>query len=78
MVPKLVSKVLSLGQVVQWEGLRVVEQKRWVLGEVAGRVVGLTVSSDSSIGWEKHPVERERVRAAMGDVLVWLGWLIVK
>jgi hypothetical protein len=41
-------------------------------------VLGLTIGSAASVGWEERPVERERVGVTRGDGLVWLGWLFVK
>ncbi len=64
--------LLSLGCVVQWEGILVVERDHWAAK------VGSAVGSAASVGWVGHLVERERVQEAMGEVLVGLGWLIVK
>ncbi len=55
-----------------------VERARWMVVEVAGRVVGLAVGLAASVGWEERPVERERVRVARWEVLVGLGWLMVE
>jgi hypothetical protein len=60
-VPKLVSRLLSLGRVVQREGLPVVEQEHWV--EV-GSAVGLA----TSIVWGGHPVEQECQGEGLGGV----------
>ncbi len=49
-----------------------VEQDRWMM------VVGLAVDAAISVGWEERPVEREWVRVTRGEVLVGLGWLIIK
>jgi hypothetical protein len=66
---KLAARVLSLGRMVQWKGVLVVERDCWV---------GLAVGLSTSVVWVGGPVEHERVREAMGEVLVGLGWLIVK
>ncbi len=49
-----------------------VERDHWAVK------VGLDVGSAASVGWVGRPVERKRVQEAMGEVLVGLGWLIVK
>jgi hypothetical protein len=69
---KLASRVLFRGQVVQWEGLLVMEQDPWVV------MVGLAIGLAASVGWEERPVEWEQLHVARGEVLVGLGWLIVK
>ncbi len=39
-----------------------------------GSAVGLAISD----GWEGHPMEQKRVREAMGEVVLGLGWCIIK
>jgi hypothetical protein len=72
LAPKLATRVLSLGRVVQWEGVLVVEWYCWVVN--VGSAVGLA----TSVVWGGRPGEREQVQEARGEVLVGLGWLIVK
>jgi hypothetical protein len=69
--PKSAARVLSLGRVVGWEGVLMVERDCWTVK------VGSAVGFDASVVWVGHPVEQEQVREAMGEVLVGLGWLIV-
>jgi hypothetical protein len=64
--------LLSLGRMVQWEGILVVERDH------RAAKVGSAVGSAASIGWVGHLLDWEWVREAMGEVLVGLGWLIVK
>jgi hypothetical protein len=71
-IEKSAARVLSLGRVVQWEGVLVVERDCWVMK------IGTAVGLAASVVWGGHLVEWERVREAMGEVLVGLGWLIVK
>ena len=52
-------------------GDTVVGRERWV--EVCS-----AVGSAVSVVWGGHPVERERVREAMGEVFLGLGWCIIK
>ncbi len=68
---RLAARVLSQGRVVRWEGILLVGQERWV-------EVGLAIGLAASVAWGGRPVELEQVQEAMGEVLLELGWCIIK
>jgi hypothetical protein len=65
------AQLLSCGRVVRWAGLLLVGWERWV-------ELGLAVGSAMFNGWGGRPMERERVHEAMGEVVLGLGWCIIK
>ncbi len=65
------ARLIYRGNVVRWAGLLFVGQERWA---ELGSAVGLAVSN----GWGGHPMEQERLREAMGEVVLGVGWCIIK